>query len=184
MVARKDDNIFGVIAVDKAAVLPNGVGGTGVPVGTFAALIGGQYESAAVHYVKVPGLAVADVLVQLQGLILGQYANGVNARVGAVGQGEVDDAVFAAEGDCRLGNFAGESIKPAALATCQQHRDPFFFLGHLVFHLLFRLYWFLSVFITLPTKRTTTERGRRAKNEPWEPKHSLSHILLLYKYSL
>ena len=40
---------------------------------------------AAVLAVQIPGLTVAQIVVQFQRLILGQYANGVNTAVDAVG---------------------------------------------------------------------------------------------------
>ena len=77
--------------------------------------------------VQVPGHAAADVAVQLQGAVLGQHAHGVDAGVGAVGQGEVNDAVLSAKGDGGLGHIPGEDIQPAALAAGQQHGDTLFF---------------------------------------------------------
>ena len=65
---------------------------------------------AAVQTVQIPGLAGADIAVELQGLVLGQDAYSVDTGVGAVGQGEVDDAVFSAEGNGGLGYVAGEHI--------------------------------------------------------------------------
>lgn len=84
---------------------------------------------AAVQSVQIPGLAGADIAVELQRLILGQHTHGVDAGVGAVGQGEVDNAVLSAKGDGRLGHVAGEHIQPAALTSGQEHCDTFFFIG-------------------------------------------------------
>jgi len=83
--------------------------------------------------VQTPGLAVADVLVELQRLILGENTYGVDTGIDAVGKGKVDDAVLAAEGDGRLGGFLRQNLQTAALATGQKHGDAAFFLkihGH------------------------------------------------------
>ena len=82
---------------------------------------------AAVHAVQVPGLAGADVAVELQGFVLGQHAHRVDPRVGAVGEGEIDDAVFPAEGDGGLGHIAGQNVETAALPSGQKHCDTLFF---------------------------------------------------------
>lgn len=34
---------------------------------------------ASIETIQIPGLSVADVFIQHQGLVLGQYTNGVNA---------------------------------------------------------------------------------------------------------
>ena len=66
---------------------------------------------AAVRAVKIPRLAVAQIGVQLQRLILGEHADGVDAGIDAVGQGKVDDAVLAAEGDGGLCHMTGQGIQ-------------------------------------------------------------------------
>ena len=72
MVTGEDDHIIGVIAVDKIDILVNSIGSTLVPAALLVVpLIGGQDLGAAVGLVEAPGLTVADVFIQLQGLILG-----------------------------------------------------------------------------------------------------------------
>ena len=60
-----------------------------------------------------------DVAVEAAGLVLGQDEDLAQAAVDAVGQGEVDDAVQAAERDGRLGPVAGERLEPRAPAAGQ-----------------------------------------------------------------
>ena len=91
LVAGQDDDILGVIAVNEGQVLIDGVGRALVPVRAGSLLVRRQNVNTAVQAVKVPGLAVADVLVQDEGLILGQDAHRVNVRIDTVGQREVDD---------------------------------------------------------------------------------------------
>ena len=71
--------------------------------------------------VQVPGLAAADIAVQLQGPILGQNAHGVNTGIGAVGEGEINNAILSAEGNSGLCHVSSEDIKAAALSSCQHH---------------------------------------------------------------
>ncbi len=134
VVAGEDHHVVRVKAVHEVDVLVDGVGGALVPAGLLVvALVGGQHLGAGMGLVQAPGLAVADVLVELQRLILGQDAHGIDAGVDAVGQGEVDDAVLTAEGDGRLGGFLRQNLQAAALAAGQQHGDYAFLLkihGH------------------------------------------------------
>ena len=65
-----------------------------------------------VQPVQVPGLAIADVLIQHQRLVLGQDANRVDAGVHTVGQGEVDDAVFSPKRYSRFCQPLGQGVKP------------------------------------------------------------------------
>ena len=79
VVAGEDEHIVGIIAVDEVEVLVDGIGRALVPVGGLAALIRRQHHDTAAHAVKVPRLAVADILIEHQRLILGQYADGIDA---------------------------------------------------------------------------------------------------------
>ena len=78
LVTGQDDDILRVIIVDEADVLVDGVCGALVPVGALCLLVGRQGVHAAVQTIQIPGLTVADVLVQLLRLILGRDANGIN----------------------------------------------------------------------------------------------------------
>lgn len=130
MVAREDEHAVGVIHLDEVHVLIDGVGRAGKPRPALPrALIRGQDVHAAVDAVEVPCLAAADVAVEQQGLVLREYADGVDAGVGAVGQREVDDAVLAAERETGLGDLRREGIQPRALPAREQHGDTVFFQG-------------------------------------------------------
>ena len=96
-------------------------------------LVGRQNLGAGMGLIQTPGLTVSDVLVELQGLVLGEDTYGVDTGIDAVGKGKINDAVLAAEGDGRLGGFLRQNLQTAALATGQQHSDYTFFLkihGH------------------------------------------------------
>ena len=69
--------------------------------------------------VKIPGLSVADILVEDERLILREHADRVDPRVDAVGQREVDDPILRTERNRRLCDIIGESIEPAALPSGQ-----------------------------------------------------------------
>ena len=90
--------------------------------------IGRQNAHAAVGVVEIPGLAVADVLIEFQGLVLGEDAHGVDVGIHAVGKGKVDDAVLTAKGNGRFGGVLRQDLEPAALAAGQEHRDTALFL--------------------------------------------------------
>mgnify|MGYP000456010182 CR=1 FL=1 len=76
---------------------------------------------AAVQTVQVPGLAVADVLIQLLGLILRCDANGIDVGVDAVGQREVHDTVFAAKGHRRFCRFLCQRVQTRATSAGKDH---------------------------------------------------------------
>ena len=128
MVAREDQHLIGVIAVDEADILINGVGRALIPLRALGTGIGRQNAHAAVGVVEIPGLAVADVLIEFQGLVLGEDAHGVDVGIHAVGKGKVDDAVLTAKGNGRFGGVLRQDLEPAALAAGQEHRDTALFL--------------------------------------------------------
>ena len=128
MVAGQDQHVIRVIALDKGDVLIDRVGCALVPFGILALGIGRQDLHAAVRGVQTPRLAVADVLIELQRLILRQDADRIDLGVYAVGKREIDNAVLAAERDGRLGRVFRQNHQTAALTTCQEHGDTTFFL--------------------------------------------------------
>ena len=99
-------------------------------------MVGGQYKYAAVQPVQIPRLAVAQVFIEHQRLVLSQYAHSIYAGIDTVGKGEIDDAVFAAKGHRGLGQLFGKGVQPTALAARQQHGHPFFLHEHLMSLLL------------------------------------------------
>lgn len=119
VIARKNDNILGSIAVDEIDILVDSVGSTGVPVGICNLLVRRQHIDTSVDAVQVPRLSVAQVFVELQWLILGQYADRIDAGVDTVGQWKVDDAIFSSKRHCRLGNISGQRIQTAALSAAR-----------------------------------------------------------------
>ena len=126
LVTGQDDHILGIIPVDEGNILIDRVGRALVPVGAGGLLVGRQHMDAAMQAVQVPRLAVADVLVQDQRLILGQDAHRINVGVDAVGQREVDDTILSAKRNCRLGELLGQRIQARSLAAGQDHCDHFF----------------------------------------------------------
>ena len=156
VVAGENHDVLGVKAVDEVDVLVDGVGGALVPALLLVvALVGGQDLGAAVGLVQAPGLTVADIFIQLQGLILGQDAHGIDAGVDTVGQGEVNNAVLAAEGDGGLGGLFRQDIESAALATGQQHGNAAFFL---------KVHWSQLLMISVGTAKKAEIRNFR-----WAP---------------
>ena len=127
VVAGENHHILRVIEIDETDILVDGVGGALVPGLGLGLGVGRQHVGPAPVAVQVPGLAVADVVVELQGLVLGEYAHGVDAGVNAVGQREINDAVLAPKGNRRLGGVLGEHVQAAALAAGQEHGDALFF---------------------------------------------------------
>jgi len=128
VVAGEDQHVVRVIALDERDILIDGVGRALVPLGVFTLGVGRQDLHAAVRGVEAPRLAVADVLVELQRLILGQNADRVDLGVYAVGKRKINDAVFAAERNGRFGRVLRQDHQTAALTTCQEHGDTTFFL--------------------------------------------------------
>ena len=78
--------------------------------------------------VQAPRLAVAYVFVQLQRLVLRQDTDGVDAGIDTVGKRKINDAVFPAEGNGRLGGIFRQHHQTAALTAGKKHCNAVFFL--------------------------------------------------------
>ena len=127
VVAGKDEHIIRVVPLDEADVLADGVCRAGIPFAAAALHIGREDVNAAGVAVKVPCAAVAEISVQLKRLVLGEHTHGVHPGIDAVGQREVNDAVFAPEGNRRLCRAVREHAKARTLSAGKQHCDHAFF---------------------------------------------------------
>ena len=70
--------------------------------------------------------AFADVAVERERLVLGEDVDVAKVGVDAVGEGDVDDAVLAGEGNRGLGAIAGEGKEPLARPARQQYAQSVF----------------------------------------------------------
>ena len=124
MVTGEDQNVFGVVVLDEGDVLIDGVGRSGKPRALLILLLVRRKDKdAAVGNVEVPGLAGADVAVQLKRPILGQDTDGVDAGICAVGKRKVDDAILSAKGNAGLCHILCQSIKTRTLPAGEKHRN-------------------------------------------------------------
>ena len=73
--------------------------------------------------------AQADMAIERQRFILGENVNPAQVGVDAVRQGDVDDAVNAAEGNGRFGPVASQGIEPLARAASQEDSGGVFHLA-------------------------------------------------------
>ena len=128
VVAGQHQHVFRVKLLDEREVLEDRVRGALVPLAGIGGGVGRQHVHAAVAQVQIPGLAGADVAVQLQRTVLGQHADGVDVGIGAVRQREVDDAILSAEGHGRLCHDLGQQPEAAPLTAGQKHGDTLLFL--------------------------------------------------------
>ena len=107
VVAGEDEDVFGLLGADGVDVLVDGVGGAHVPVGADALHGGQDLDELAELLGDDAGPAFADVAIEGERLVLGEDVNVAQVGVDAVGEGDVDDAVLAAERNGRLGAIAG-----------------------------------------------------------------------------
>ena len=126
VIARKNQDVLGVVGLDVVEVLRNGVGRARIPGAAGLRLVRRQDRHAAVAAVQIPRLAGTNIGMQQVGAILRQNAHRVDARVGAVGERKVDNAELATKANRRLSDLLGECPQSAALSSCEEHRDAFF----------------------------------------------------------
>ncbi|MPN54404.1 hypothetical protein SDC9_202074 [bioreactor metagenome] len=137
MVARKHQQVFGLVTVDKVNVLVYGVRGPGVPFAPLVFHIGRQYERASRNIVQVPGRPRSDIRVEFQRLVLGQHPHCVQSGMDAVGKRKINDLIFAAVRYRGLGPVFGQNAQAASLPAGQYHRYAFFSDKHLTLPLFF-----------------------------------------------
>ena len=107
LVAGENDHVPGLFAADGIDILVDRVGRAHVPVGAGALRRRQQLEELAQLLGHNARPAFADVPVERQRLVLGEDVNPAQARVDAVGERDVNDAVVPSEGHRRLGAITG-----------------------------------------------------------------------------
>ena len=128
MVTGKDQHIVRLIALNKGDVLIDGIRRSLIPLRFFALCVRRQNLHTAMGTVQPPRLAVADILIQFQRLILGQNTHSIDLGVDTVGKRKIDDSVLSAEGNCRFRRILSQNHQAASLPASQQHGDAAFFL--------------------------------------------------------
>ncbi len=110
---------------DDLEVEAHRVGGALLPRAgmSFGALVRLEQADAACGAVEIPRTAEADVLVERAGLVLRQHRDVEDAGVDAVGEREVDHAVFAREGHSGFRAQGGEHSERGPFAPGQDHRE-------------------------------------------------------------
>ena len=128
VVAGEDEDVVGLLAADRIDVLVDGVGGALIPVLRDAHLGRQNFDEIAVAHQRGP--AAADVAVEAERFVLGEDEDAAQVAIEAVREGEVDDAIDAAERDGGLGAVARERPEPLALAAGQENTDRVAHQGH------------------------------------------------------
>ena len=122
LVAGEDEHQLVRVVREMDEVLPHGVGGALVPVDPVGGLLGGEdLDEAAGEDVEV--VRVLDVAVERAAVELGQHEDAAELGVDAVADGDVDEAVLAAQGDRRLGAVLGQGEEPSAGAAAHDDGD-------------------------------------------------------------
>ena len=121
VVAGKDEDVIGLLAADGIDVLINGVGRALIPMLRNAHLRRENFDEFAETHEGGP--AAPDVAVEAERFVLREDEDAAQIAIEAIGKGDVDDAVNAAERNGGLGAIARERPKPLALAARQQHTD-------------------------------------------------------------
>jgi hypothetical protein len=121
MVARQHDQVAGILRNDRVEILVHRVGGPLVPVFAHAFLRRKDFnELAELFGDDAP--AHADVAVERQRLVLRRDVDASQARVDAVAQREVDDAVWPTKIDGRLRAVSSQRRQPFTRAA-RKHDD-------------------------------------------------------------
>ena len=128
LVAGEDEEKVVVLGMEMEEVLADGVGGALVPIPSGFLLFGGKdVDITTAEAVEFVG--ALDVLVEGGGVKLGQEVDLVDAGIETVGNGDVDQAVFAAKRDGGLATEFGEGGEACPAAASHDDGNDSFFHG-------------------------------------------------------
>src|SRR5579864_990092 len=125
MIAGKNEHMLGLLGADGINILVNRVGRALIPL--VAHPLHRRQHFHELAYLAAQDIpAFADVPVEGESLVLGKNVDAAQVGVQAIGKGDVDDAVDAAEGDRGLGAITSERIESLAGAACQENPESIF----------------------------------------------------------
>jgi hypothetical protein len=114
VVARQHHHVFRPDRTDDVEVLEHRVRGAAIPVRAFHPLLRGPQVDELAEFAAQKAPAALQMAQQRVRLVLRDDRDAPNAGVQAVGEGEVDDPVLAAEVHGRLDAFVGKRAEPRA----------------------------------------------------------------------
>jgi len=122
VVAGQDEHILGLFTVQEKEILVHRVGGAPVPLFADALLRRDRCDVFAQFGVQdIP--SDPNVPVERMGLVLNQHRDAAQAGIQTIAEGEVDDAIFPAERDGRLGPMFRQGFEPFSLSSGKHHRE-------------------------------------------------------------
>lgn len=122
LVAGENEYVANAVFFEEANLFADGVGGALVPVGAIESLLGGEdFDEAVVEEVEVIGLA--DMSMEADGIELGEDVDAADIAVDTVGDGDIDEAIFATEWDGGFGAIFGEWEKACTFASAEDQTD-------------------------------------------------------------
>ena len=119
------EHVLGLLRADGINVLVNRVGRALIPLVAHP-LHGRQHFHELADFAAQDVPAFADVPVEGERFVLGEDVDAAQVGVQAIGEGDVDDPVDAAESDCGLGAITSERIESLAGAACQKNPESIF----------------------------------------------------------
>jgi len=130
LITRKNQYIVGFFSVDVGNVLPYGISGSLIPIGAFVGLLGGEYldETLAEH---VKFIGVGNMAVQTHRKKLCEHIYGFQATIDTVGDGYINQPVFASYGDGGFRSGTGQR-KQAGTSTSSQNQCQYLAHSHLL----------------------------------------------------
>ncbi len=130
MVAGEDEHIVRLFGVEQKQVLIDRVGGALVPFFADPLLGWNRGDEFAEFGVQdVP--ACADVAVERVGFVLDEDGDFSKPRVEAIAERKIDNAIFPAKGNRRLGPMFGEGLETFAFPARQHHGENVLHCGEL-----------------------------------------------------
>src|SRR5436190_3806968 len=135
LVAAEDDHVFEIVIDEVDEVFANGVGGALIPRHIGWRLFRGEdFDEAAAEMIEL--VRLRDVAVKRRGIELGEEINAFEIGIDAIGDRDIDEAVFAGERHGGFGTLFGEREQPRPSAAAHDHRENIYrvrcrpFLSH------------------------------------------------------
>jgi hypothetical protein len=102
--------------------LSHRIGGSLMEVGDLRGLLRGEdLHKALVKGVK--GEGPCDVVMEAEGIVLGENKDRTEIGIDAVGNGNIDQTVHSPKGNRGLGPFTGEGLQAGAFSASQNKGD-------------------------------------------------------------
>lgn len=122
LIAGEDQHLIDIPTLKQLLVLAHGIRCPLKPTRTCGGLLSGQNFNEPTAETSAEVVGQAEMAIERLAVELREHINFLNARVDAIADGDVNEAIAATQRDCRLGAGGGQGLQTRAGTAAKDDR--------------------------------------------------------------